>query len=103
MEQTAEVVETVAQTAVVPQQPGSWVMLLYMVVVIAIFYFVMVRPNKKRMAEYQKMLSSLKEGNRVVAAGIFGTIKKVNEKTIEVEVAKGVVVEVAKNAVASVE
>ena len=59
MEQTAEVVETVAQTAVVPQQPGSWGMVLYMVVVIAIFYFVMVRPNKKRMAEYQKMLSSL--------------------------------------------
>ena len=49
------------------------------------------------------MLDSLQVGNRVMAAGIYGTIKKVNEKTIEVEVAKGVVIEVAKNAVASVE
>ena len=55
------------------------------------------------MAEYQKMLDSLQVGNRVMAAGIYGTIKKINEKTIEVEVAKGVVIEVAKNAVASVE
>ena len=63
----------------------------------------MVRPNKKRMAEYQKMLDSLQVGNRVMAAGIYGVIKKINEKTIEVEVAKGVVIEVNKNAVASVE
>ena len=63
----------------------------------------MVRPNKKRMAEYQKMLDSLQVGNRVMAAGIYGTIKKVNEKTIDLEVAKGVVIEVAKNAVAGVE
>ena len=55
------------------------------------------------MAEYQKMLDSLQVGNRVMAAGIYGVIKKVNEKTIELEVAKGVVIEVAKNAVASVE
>ena len=78
-------------------------MVLYCVVVFGIIYLFMVRPNKKRMAEYQKMLDSLQVGNRVMAAGIYGTIKKINEKTIEVEVAKGVVIEVAKNAVASVE
>ena len=50
-----------------------------------------------------KMLDSIKIGNRVLAAGIYGTVKKVNEKTIDLEVAKGVVIEVAKNAVASVE
>jgi preprotein translocase subunit YajC len=63
----------------------------------------MVRPNKKRMAEYQKMLDSLKTGSRVMAAGIYGTIKKINDKTIELEISKGVVVEVNKNAVAGVE
>ena len=76
---------------------------LVVIAVFAIIYLFMVRPNKKRMAEYQKMLDSLQVGNRVLAAGIYGTIKKINEKTIEVEVAKGVVIEVAKNAVASVE
>ena len=103
MEQTIDVVDTAAQTAQVAPQNGFWGMVLYCVVVFGIIYLFMVRPNKKRMAEYQKMLDSLQVGNRVMAAGSYATIKKINEKTIEVEVAKGVVIEVAKNAVASVE
>ncbi len=100
MEETA-VIDNVAQTA---PAGGDWMgLLLYCVVVFAIIYIFMVRPNKKRMAEYQKMIDSLKVGNRVLAAGIYGTIKKVNENTLEIEIAKGVVVEVSKNAVASVE
>lgn len=104
MEEVVSVAENVATTTVpVAPQGSSWGMILYLCAVFAIIYFFMVRPNKKRMAEYQKMLDSLQVGNRVIAAGIYGEIKKINEKTIEVEIAKGVVVEVAKNAVAMVE
>lgn len=104
MENTAEVVDTVVQAGqVAAPQSGFWVMVWYCVIAFGIIYFLMVRPNKKRMAEYQKMLDSLQVGNRVMAAGIYGVIKKVNEKTIELEVAKGVVIEVNKNAVSSVE
>ena len=103
MQETVQVVETVEQAATNVPQGSSLGLWLYFIVVFAIIYFLMVRPNKKRMAEYQKMLDSLKPGNRVMAAGIYGTIKKVNEKSIDVEIAKGVVVEINKNAVASVE
>lgn len=100
MEETA-VVDNVVQNT---PAGGDWMgLLLYCIVVFAIIYVFMVRPNKKRMAEYQKMIDSLQVGNRVLAAGIYGTIKKVNEKSLEIEIAKGVVVEVSKNAVASVE
>ncbi|MBQ8473624.1 MAG: preprotein translocase subunit YajC [Alphaproteobacteria bacterium] len=103
MEQAAVVVDNAVQTAAPAQQGSVWGMMLYLIVVFGIIYLLMVRPNKKRMAEYQKMLDALQVGNRVMAAGIYGTIKKINEKTIELEVAKGVVIEVNKNAVASVE
>lgn len=106
MEETTAVVETVNTVAnsAAPATSGDWWgMLLYCVIVFAIIYFFMVRPNKKRMAEYQKMLDSLQVGNRVLAAGIYGTIKKINEKSIEMEVADGVVIEVNKGAVANVE
>ena len=78
-------------------------MIIYCVIIFAVIYFLMVRPNKKRMAEYQKMLDSLKVGNRVLAAGIYGVVKKIGDKSIELEVSKGVVIEVSKNAIASVE
>lgn len=96
----AAVVDNVAAAA---PKNDWWGLLLYCVVVFGIIYIFMVRPNKRRMAEYQKMLDALQVGNRVMAAGIYGTVKKVNDKTIEVEIAKGVVVEVNKNAIANVE
>ena len=49
------------------------------------------------------MIDSIKVGSRVLAAGIYGTVKKVNDNTLDVEIAKGVVVEINKNAVANVE
>ncbi|MBQ8294565.1 MAG: preprotein translocase subunit YajC [Alphaproteobacteria bacterium] len=103
MEQAAVVVDNAVQAAPVAPQGSMWGMVLYCIVIFGVIYLFMVRPNKRRMAEYQKMLDSLQVGNRVMAAGIYGTIKKINEKTIELEVAKGVVIEVNKNAVASVE
>ena len=99
METVTDTVTNVAQTS----QNDWWGMLLYCVIVFGIIYLFMVRPNKKRMAEYKKMLDSLQVGNRVMAAGIYGTIKKITEKTLQIEVAKGVVIEVNKNAVSSAE
>ncbi len=105
MEQATTVADTTADvvTTGAAQTTDWWGLLLYCVIIFAIIYFFMVRPNKKRMAEYQKMLDSMQVGNRVLAAGIYGTIKKINDKTIEMEIADGVVVEVAKGAIANVE
>lgn len=85
------------------QAGNTWGMVIYCVAVIAIIYLLIVRPNKRRMAEYQKMLDSLQVGNRVLAAGIYGTIKKIGETTVDVEIAKGVVIEVSKNAISGVD
>ena len=104
MNETVEVVNQVTQSGQMAQpQNATLTMWVYCIIIVAFIYFFMYRPNKKRMVEYQKMLDSIKVGNRVLAAGIYGTVKKVNEKTIDMEIAKGVVVEVSKNAVASIE
>ena len=103
MEQTAVAIDSATNTVPAMQNGGAWSMVIYCLVCFAVIYLFMVRPNKRRMAEYQKMLDSLQVGNRVMAAGIYGTIKKINDKTIELEISKGVVIEVNKNAVAGVE
>ena len=104
MNQTAEVTNEIGQnTAAAMQQGNTWSMLIYCLFIMAIMYIFMIRPNKKRMAEYQKMLDSIKVGSRVLVAGMYGVVKKVNEKTMDVEIAKGVVGEMNKNAVANVE
>lgn len=55
MEETTAVIDTAAQTTQNAATAGDWWgMLLYCVIIFAIIYIFMVRPNKKRMAEYQK-------------------------------------------------
>ena len=98
-----DVTATIDSVAATVPQNNMWGMIAYCIIVLGILYVFMVRPNRRRMAEYQKMLDSLRVGNRVMAAGIYGTIKKIGDKSIELEIAKGVVIEVSKNAVSSVE
>ena len=99
-----EVVEVVNQGATSAAAGNTWSLLIYCAIIFAIIYFLMILPNKRRMKEYQKMIDSLKVGSRILCAGgIYGTIKKVSDKKLEVEIAKGVSVEISKNAVANVE
>lgn len=66
-------------------------------------YFVMIRPQKKRQMEQQRLVSSLKTGDRVVTnAGIHGLISNVKETTVIVKVADNVKIEMEKSAVTNV-
>ena len=66
-------------------------------------YFVMVRPQRKRQQEQQRLVSSLKTGDRVVTnAGIHGLIANVKETTVILKVADNVKIEMEKSAVTNI-
>ena len=77
--------------------------LIMIVVMIAVFYFILIRPENKRKKQAEEMRSSLKEGDDITTiGGITGTICKVKEKTIVIETgADRVRIELAKWAVSS--
>ena len=71
--------------------------------IFVIMYFVLFRPQKKRQQEQQRLISSLKTGDRVVtSAGIHGLIANVKETTVIVKVADNVKIEMEKSAVTNV-
>jgi preprotein translocase subunit YajC len=68
-----------------------------------IMYFVLFRPQMRRQKEQQRLVASLKTGDRVVTnAGIHGLISNVKETTVIVKVADNVKIEMEKSAVTSV-
>jgi preprotein translocase subunit YajC len=68
-----------------------------------IMYFVMFRPQKKRQEQQQRLISSIKTGDRVVTnAGIHGLIANVKETTVIVKVADNVKIEMEKSAISNV-
>lgn len=87
-----------AEGEATPQaQGGGMGFLIMMVAIFAIMWLFMIRPQQKKQKEIRKFQNALSEGTRVVTGGgIYGTVKRIdNERNkIEVEIAKGVVIEV---------
>lgn len=78
---------------------SSMSFLIMMVAIFVIMWFFMIRPQQKKQKEIRKFQNSLDEGSKVVTGGgVYGTVKRVNleNNTVEVEIARGVVITVAK-------
>ncbi|MFL6527695.1 MAG: preprotein translocase subunit YajC [Chthoniobacterales bacterium] len=73
------------------------------ILIFVIMYFVMIRPQMRKSKEQQRLVSSLKTGDRVVtASGIHGMISNVKDSTVIVKVADNVKIEFEKSAVTNV-
>ncbi len=82
--------------------PGSpLASLAPLVLIFVVFYFLLIKPQQKRMKEHQVLLGGLKKGDEVVTAGgIIGKITKVNaDDSFAVEIASGVEVRVLKSTI----
>jgi preprotein translocase subunit YajC len=78
--------------------------LVPMLLIIAVFYVLMVRPQQKRQRELQQTISQLKIGDRVVTTGgIIGTITTVRDTSFFIRSADKSILEVARSAVAGIE
>ncbi|HJD56241.1 MAG TPA: preprotein translocase subunit YajC [Rickettsia endosymbiont of Pyrocoelia pectoralis] len=79
--------------------------LVPMVLIFAVFYFLLLRPQEKRRKEREKLVSEVKKGEEVLTnSGIYGIVTKVNENdpNIEVEIAKDVHIKVLKTAIVDI-
>lgn len=78
-------------------------LIIYVVAFIAIFYFMAIRPQQRQRKAHAALLSSLKKGDHVVtASGIYGTVKRVEDTVVVIEIARGVSIKVARNAVSQI-
>ena len=76
--------------------------LLMMVIIFAIMWFFMIRPQQKKQKEIQNFRNSITKGQRIVTAGgIYGTVKDIDEAAniLKVEIANGICIQVDKGSV----
>jgi preprotein translocase subunit YajC len=89
-----------ALSASAGQAANPLVQLIPFALVLAIFYFIILLPMKKRQKKVQEFLSALKVGDRVITSGgIHGSITKLNEQTLTLQIAQNVRIEVSRNAI----
>lgn len=76
------------------------VSLIYLVLLFGLFYLLLIKPQQARVRDHNQLIKELSPGDQVVTmGGLHGKVKVVNDETVELEVADGVVVVFAKNSV----
>ena len=76
---------------------------LFILVLLALVWFMLIRPQRRRQQEAQRLLESIGVGKEIVTAGgLYGTVTAIEDDEVHVEIADGVEVRVAKRAVAGV-
>lgn len=77
-----------------------WPMLIFIVLLFAMMYFVMIRPQRKRQREHQDFVEQLHRGDKVVTTGgIFGEIESVSEDSVVLRIESGSTIRMAKSSI----
>ena len=79
----------------------DWTIIIFLAVILAIFYFLMIRPQQKRQKQHQQLTQDLKRGDKVVTiGGIYGEIESVSEDSLVLKTESGATVRMARNSIA---
>lgn len=91
---------TTGSTSTTSSTTSTLYLIGFLVIIFALFYFVMIRPQRKRQKDQQKMIEAMQKGDRVVTAGgIFGVIDSVREDSVVIKVESGTLLRVAKGSI----
>ena len=76
--------------------------LLYLLLLVMAFFLLVVRPQRRQLAAHRALVASLEVGDEIISSGgIHGTIRAIDDEVLQLEIADGVVVRLARRAVAS--
>ncbi|GJL97268.1 MAG: preprotein translocase subunit YajC [Hyphobacterium sp.] len=82
---------------------GALIQFAPLILIFVVFYFLLIRPQQKRMKDHREMVAALSKGDEVVTAGgVVGKVVKVDEGELQVEIATGVKVRVMRATVSEV-
>ena len=101
---------TLQDTEAAPKAPpalmeSGWTSMIPMILIFAVFYFLLIRPQEKRRRQQENLVSSVKNGEEVLTnSGMFGTVTKINDSdnTVYIQVAKDVEIKFLKNSIADI-
>jgi preprotein translocase subunit YajC len=95
--------QAAAPAGAAPGPEAFLIQLLPLVLILVVFYFLLIRPQQKRLKAHQEMVGGLRRGDTVVTSGgIIGKVSKVADDEVTVEIATGVNVRVLKHTIGEV-
>lgn len=82
-------------------QGGGFFAFVPLILMFVIFYFLLIRPQQKKAKEHQAMIEALKKGDKIITSGgIYGTIIKVEDNDLQIEIADNVRIKMIRSNIA---
>ena len=87
----------------IPQEEGgeggfNWTIIIFLALMFAVFYFFMIRPQRRKQKEHQEMIQEMKRGDKAITAGgIYGVVDVINEDNVVLKVESGAMIRVDKS------
>jgi preprotein translocase subunit YajC len=79
----------------------DWTIIIFLVLIFAVFYFLMIRPQRKKQKEQRELMEGLQKGDRVITiGGIYGQIESLTEDSVVLKIESGGTIRVARNSIA---
>jgi len=79
---------------------GIWPLVLMLVLLVAMFYFFLIRPMRQREKQHDEMVTDLEKGDQVITAGgMYGVVEKIDDNSIVLRVESGAMIRVTKGGV----
>jgi preprotein translocase subunit YajC len=79
----------------------DWTIIVFLVLIFAMFYFLMIRPQRKRAKEQRELMAGLQKGDRVITAGgVYGVIESLNEESVVIKLESGATMRVTRGSIA---
>lgn len=78
----------------------DWTIIIFLVLIFGVFYFLMIRPQRKRQKEHQTLVQELQKGDRVVTAGgIYGQIESLSDDSVVLKIESGTTIRIARGSI----
>ena len=89
----------------IPQDEGAeggfdWSILIFIALIFGVFYFLMIRPQRKRQKEHDELMLELRRGDKVITSGgIYGVIESLSDESVVMKIESGVTIRIARSSV----
>jgi len=78
----------------------DWTIIIFLVLIFGVFYFLMIRPQRKRQKEHQELIQELQKGDKVVTAGgIYGQIESLSDDSVILKIESGATIRIARGSI----
>ena len=79
----------------------DWTIIIFLVLIFGVFYFLIIRPQRRRQKQHDELMIELKRGDKVITTGgIYGVVESLSDDSIVIKIESGATIRVARGSVA---